>query len=123
MFRWHCFCSICASLLKLADGTVITPVDVEQRIGAFPSNFVQELASGAKTQPVDASPSGATKSDDGQTVEIQNVELATLEFGDLLKIATELQKRVKQHEQVNLELLEEAEIASQERIIAVRTPS
>ena len=91
-------------------------MDGEQRIGSFPPNYVQMLASGATKPPASVEAKDATPSvADG----IEDRELATLSFGELLKAATDLQRRVKEHELVNLNLLEEAEIARRERIVAV----
>ena len=105
--------------IQLGDGTPITPVDVETRVGSFPPNFVQELASGTQKLSADETTT-AVAAAEGKEVEIEDMNLATLDFGELLKVATDLQRRVKEHKQVNLDLIEEEEIAQQERIIAVR---
>ena len=105
--------------MQLGDGTPITPVDIQTRVGTFPPNFVQELASGQKKLHVDKTTIAGAAAEE-KKVEIEDVNLATLDFGELLKVATELQRSVKAHKQVNLDLLEEQDIAQHERIIAVR---
>ena len=105
--------------MQLGDGTPITPVNVQARVGTFPPNYVQDLASVAKKLHADETTTASAAAEE-EKVEIEYLNLSTLEFSDLLKIATELQSKVKEHKQVNLDLLEEEEIAQQERIIAVR---
>ena len=100
---------------RLGDGTIITPVGLEQRTGTFPPNFVQELESGGKT----TTPSPIKDAESGTAVRIEEVELATLSFGKLLEHATQMQRKLVKHEQVNIDLLDELEIAEQERVIAV----
>jgi hypothetical protein len=96
--------------LQLGDGTPITPVDVELRTGTFPPNFVRELASGVKTDGSSSDAAGSTGTDAAAAaaaeVRVEDLVLATLSFGELLKRATEMQSKLKEHEQVNLELLE-----------------
>jgi hypothetical protein len=98
--------------LQLGDGTPNTPVDVELRTGTFPPNFVRELASGVKTDGSSSDAAGSTGTDAAAAaaaaaeVRVEDLVLATLSFGELLKRATEMQSKLKEHEQVNLELLE-----------------
>lgn len=99
---------------KSGDGILITPVDIEQRIGSFPSNYVRKLTrSTDNQQPADANTGR-------EELQIKDIDLATLSFGELLEIAADLQLKVKEQEENKLEIEEMMEIAKQERIIAVR---